>query len=96
MIGGGLLFECACLPAGATPCAISGYPICGGACLDGNVCQAFALEGAGFATICACVDPARACGPPPSATCVSAGACPPGEVCFATTVPSFLCGCVAP
>jgi hypothetical protein len=97
VFGNGLEFECRCLPAGATPCSVSGYPLCGGACLDGNVCQAFALEsGGGSLMTCACVDPARTCGPPPPATCVSVGACPSHQVCFATTMPSFLCGCGTP
>lgn len=90
----GFLFACACFPPGITPCAVSGYPICGGGCLGGNVCQAFNLDvGGGSVSICACIDPTSTCGPPPPATCGGIGACPPGQVCYGTTTPSFLCGC---
>jgi hypothetical protein len=92
--GNGFEFQCACFPQGVTPCAFSGFATCGGPCLDGNVCQAFALEvGGGSVMTCACVDPTSTCGPPPPATCAGIGACPPGKVCYGTTTPSLLCGC---
>src|SRR5262249_61078950 len=77
-------FECVCLPEGLPACAVAGYPLCGGACADGKVCQALNLQSGGFpTTTCICVDPGRTCGPPPPAACAGAGVCPSGQVCHA-------------
>jgi hypothetical protein len=41
-------FQCGCIPAGATPCILSGAPACGGACPAGRTCAPEPLNG------CAC------------------------------------------
>ncbi len=92
--GYSMTFSCGCFPAGATPCGSSGYPQCGGTCLNGYVCQAFRTMSPDLAvsTFCACVDPGATCSGLPEC---SAGPCPAGAACTVLRVPQF-CGCASP
>src|SRR5262245_41022827 len=38
-------FSCGCFPTGVTPCGLSAFPQCGGACLGGRICKPHRLFG---------------------------------------------------
>jgi hypothetical protein len=65
-------------------CGSPPFPVCGGACPQGQICTAVAGENAG---ICVCADPDAACG---GRLCSAGLACPGGLVC---TPSGDGCGC---
>ena len=85
---------CRCFPVGATPCMQAEFAACGGACLDGEVCQPLSVAGDIVFSGCFCVPPDSTCGPFPG-LCMSFGACPAGQICSSfVTGGSAICGCV--
>src|SRR5581483_4318085 len=90
--------SCACFPVDTTPCDTSLFPQCGGGvCPGGKACggfEAYNPSSSSFGTACACVDQERYCGGDETHACVSAGYCPPGQVCLYTPiVPHAQCPC---
>lgn len=71
------------------PCGMSPYPVCNGACPEGDPpCAAFNTP-----DFVGCACPPVECGTFP--TC--GGPCPPGKVCVAFSLPGFeICACTAP
>jgi hypothetical protein len=69
------------------------FAACGGACVDGEVCQALLVSGDVQFTGCFCVPPNSTCGPFPG-PCMSLGRCPPGQICGSFVAGgSAECGC---
>ena len=83
---------CRCFAAGQTPCSASGFPACGGACLDGRICQAWVGSDGPvvIVEICSCVDPTLDC----SGQCGEPALCPPGDACWVDS--GLGCGCFQP
>jgi hypothetical protein len=81
----GLDLGCTCASEGL-PCAISGFPLCGGACPSAGDCRSVSTPD-GEGCLCqpagsTCLDSSPTCG----------GTCPPGQTCTSSFGGLCLCG----